>query len=65
MIISCTTTASSTDCDVPFLSSVDAGDGRSFYVNEIWTAGDMAITFLLLTFLMIYVAKVIHDFIFN
>lgn len=53
---------SNVNCDYPYFTLIENGEGQQFYVNEQINYGDFIIIVFLLIFLLIFLAKIIWDF---
>lgn len=52
------------NCDVPYITAVDMGDGRTGYFSGLWTGGDVLICIFLFTLIIFMISKELFRFFF-
>jgi hypothetical protein len=65
MNISCNFSTSTADCDVPWIQSLDMGNGTTTPISTLWDPGDLFLTFFIVVFLAVFFSKFAYNFFFN
>lgn len=52
------------NCELPYIESVDNGQGQTFYYSTLWNGGEVLISFFLFVLIVFLIAKELFRFFF-